>query len=118
MTLEQWMRDLKYLPEEFRDFHDQKDLFKAIAPMLAKYQAKSSYPELKQVSWADLQMLTIDVFLWFMAMHGYTLQPIPKRQRERLATRDLSATIAEDRAQETRAFQALLTERLSGSRQG
>jgi hypothetical protein len=59
-------------------------------------------------------MLTIDVFLWFMAMHGYTLQPMSKAQRQRLNTRDLVAAIAEDQAQETKAFQAMLADRLSG----
>jgi hypothetical protein len=65
----QWMKDGEYLPEFMRDFHDQKDLFKTIHQFLN--MEKNTY--VKDISWVQGQCYVIDVFLWFMAMHGYTL---------------------------------------------
>lgn len=67
----QYMNELKYLPEFIQDFHDQKDLFKAI------YQQWQDENEvLKKVNWVDAHVFTIDIFLWWMGLHGYKLQRI------------------------------------------
>lgn len=68
--VEKWREDGKYLPECMRDFHDQKDLFKAIHHTIAV----EGHGYAKDVSWMVGQCYVIDIFLWFMAQHGYTLQ--------------------------------------------
>jgi hypothetical protein len=59
----------KHLPEFMRDFHDQKDLFKAIHHTYAKDD-----PEAKMPDWRQAHCYTVDWFLWFMGLRGYTLQ--------------------------------------------
>lgn len=86
----EWLDSGEYLPAPLRDFHDQKDLFKAmheIIDVLGHDYAKS-------VSWRTGQCYVIDVFLWFMARRGYTLQ----RCRAQVPFRDLHADVAEARA--------------------
>jgi len=58
-----------------RDFHDQKDLFKAIHRLVAV--EKHEYA--KEVNWIAGHCYVIDIFLWFMARHGYTLQRAPQK---------------------------------------
>ena len=52
----------------------------------------------------EAHIYTIDVFLWFMAMHGYTLQ----RSRARVDFEDLAAKVAALKDQDAAAFRALL----------
>jgi hypothetical protein len=73
--VEQWRKDGRHLPRFMRDFHDQKDIFKAMHSMTAV--EKHEYA--KDVSWVVGQCYVIDIFLWFMARHGYTLQRTPKK---------------------------------------
>lgn len=103
--LNDWLNSGAYLPVEIRDFHDQKDVFKAIGEMLARYQAKAPnhHVAIKEVSWIDLQMLTIDVFLWFMAMHGYTLQQC----RQNVEFRDLATRVKEAKDREAQLLRAM-----------
>lgn len=63
----EWREKGKHLPIFMRDFHDQKDIFKA---MTDYFNNADEMP----VSWQDGHVFTIDWFLWFMAAHGYTLQ--------------------------------------------
>jgi len=63
----EWRKKGKHLPHFMRDFHDQKDIFKA---MTDYFDNSADMP----VSWRDGHEFTIDWFLWFMAAHGYTLQ--------------------------------------------
>lgn len=67
-----WREDSKHLPEFMRDFHDQKDIFKA---MLNYFNNAEDMP----VTWQDGHVFTVDWFLWFMAAHGYTLQKTKAR---------------------------------------
>ena len=53
-----------HLPQFLKDFHAQKDVFKAM----------HDYYDDAKLSWVDGQIYTIDHFLHFMAIHGYTLQ--------------------------------------------
>ena len=78
-----WMRDGGYLPPAFRDFHAQKDLFKTIHDRVLVH--KHDY--CGDVSWVSGQCYVVDVFLWFMARHGYTLQ----RSRRSVPHFDLEA---------------------------
>lgn len=68
MSIEAWLKSGAYLPPMMRDFHDQKDVFKALYDTIV-------IPErLKHVSWIDAHIFAIDIFLWWMARRGYTLQ--------------------------------------------
>ncbi len=60
----------RYLPDEFKDFHDQKDLFKEI---YNTYENAGNYHG-NQTSWVEMHCFCIDIFLWHMARKGYTLQ--------------------------------------------
>jgi len=84
-----WMKSGKYLPDVLRDFHDQKDLFKAMHDM----QQPNGPSELEagafKLDFITGQCYVIDRFLWFMARRGYTLQ----RSRARLPFLDLSADV-------------------------
>ncbi len=73
--MRQWLNSQGNLPDFMRDFHDQKDLFKSMFRMWQE-QAKESIPN---VVWTDAMVFTVDFFLWFMAMHGYTLQRTRKK---------------------------------------
>jgi hypothetical protein len=66
-SFKDWRKESKHLPEFMRDFHEQKDVFKA---MVSYFDNSEEMP----VSWVDGHVFTIDWFLWFMAAHGYTLQ--------------------------------------------
>ncbi len=66
MDVKEFLTNGLFLPGEFRDFHDQKDLFKSI-----DYWARETENE---INWQDAHVYTIDIFLKFMAAHGYTLQ--------------------------------------------
>ena len=67
--MQQWLESGEYLPHFMRDFHDQKDVFKA---MYFKQECNSD------INWIDGQIYTIDFFLWFMGKRGYTLQKCRK----------------------------------------
>ena len=72
--IEAWRKSGDYLPSFMRDFHDQKDLFKALHEVAERYDAGPGGPRLDGLGWVGAQCYTIDVFLWVMARHGYTLQ--------------------------------------------
>lgn len=101
-SIDQWMKSGRYLPPFLRDFHDQKDAFKAMHHVIDV--EKHEYA--KDVSWVVGQCYVIDIFLWFMAKRGYTLQ----RSRQRLPFRDMDNDISAEREAATRAFAAMLDE--------
>lgn len=70
MTFKKWLESGKYLPTIMRDFHDQKDLFKAIHNNVKV----EDHSYVKDVGWVTGQCYVIDIFLWTMAKRGYTLQ--------------------------------------------
>lgn len=82
--LRAWLDSAEYLPEFMRDFHDQKDVFKAIHELVNEHDGT------KAINWRDAHIYTIDVFLWFMARRGYTLQ----RSRAKCDFLDIHQTIA------------------------
>lgn len=69
--LDRWLHEGRYLPRFMRDFHDQKDLFKAIHQTIKVHD--KDY--IGDVTWVKGQIYVIDIFLWWMARRGYTLQP-------------------------------------------
>lgn len=68
----EWMKSGDYLPPAMRDFHDQKDLFKSIHQLIDVEE----HEYVRDVGWSTGHMYVIDIFLWFMARRGYTLQKI------------------------------------------
>lgn len=80
-SVEEWLKSAAYLPPPMRDFHDQKDIFKAIHELINV--EKHAYAG--KVDWIAGQCYVIDIFLWFMAKRGYTLQ----RSRMPFEFRDL-----------------------------
>lgn len=79
MSAEQYVNNQGHLPEFLKDFHDQKDFFKAIYAQYSEGKAKKL---LSEVNWIDAHCFTIDVFLWWMGVHGYKLQKARKRDVE------------------------------------
>lgn len=99
----EWRMAYKFLPKEFRDFHDQKDLFKAVH---ARVDVKAN-EYIKDLSFMQGQMYVIDIFLWFMARHGYTLQ----KSRAKLNFNSLDDTLKyceDERIEEMRKMFAAL----------
>ena len=100
-SLRQWRDDQKHLPEFMRDFHDCKDLFKAIDQYIVCEPGHLA----GDVSWIEAHCYTIDVFLWFMAEHGYTLQ----KSRAKQSFSDLPRRIKFERDTRHAAFSRALT---------
>lgn len=82
-----WLKSGEYLAPFMRDFHDQKDLFKAIHDQYRLHESHSTSDV--PIDFVQAQIYTVDRFLWFMAEHGYTLQ----RSRKRVQFCDLEATV-------------------------
>lgn len=105
-----WMKGGKHLPDVLRDFHDQKDLFKAMHDL----QQPSGPSELEAgaftLDFVTGQCYVIDRFLWFMARRGYTLQ----RSRSRLPFRDLQADVKAATEKRDAHLAALLEAHVSG----
>ena len=97
--LRAWLATGQYLPNVMRDFHDQKDLFKALHDTVNV--EKHSY--CGDVSWAKGQCYTVDIFLWWMASHGYTLQ----KSRHKKKFRNIHQTVEGARAARIDAAKAI-----------
>jgi hypothetical protein len=87
------INDGKHLPKWLRDFHDQKDVFKAIEDSWGRQEPPYD------VNWVNAQCYVIDRFLRFMAFHGYTL-----RKTTRFGSRDIQETIDQCRKASADAF--------------
>ena len=74
MNLKTYMGNGENLPEFIKDFHDQKDLFKAIYDLW-----REENDVLQKVNWVDAHVFSIDILLWWMGLHGYKLQKIRKK---------------------------------------
>lgn len=95
-----WLESAEYLPEPLRDFHDQKEVFKAMHEIVREDPSAL----IKRPDWMAGQCYVIDVFLWFMARRGYTLQ----RARKRLPFRDLGTDVTAQTMKRDAHFAALL----------
>lgn len=99
-SLSAWMSAGKYLPPFMRDFHDQKELFKTIDDATIKRPDDL----VKRPDWVSAHCYVIDVFLWFMAQRGYTLQ----RCRKQAEFRDIEADLKEWRDWRTQQASAAM----------
>lgn len=95
------IRAAKHLPKCLRDFHDQKDVFKSVHDVMSKHSPETC----EKVNWIEGQCYSIDVFLKFMALHGYEL----RKSRSR-PTYDLNQTIQERQDREAEVFKAALAQ--------
>lgn len=77
--IQNWRKSGDYLPEFMRDFHDQKDLFKALQDVVDGSNAKHGGHRALNGTWTNYHVYSVDIFLWVMAGHGYTLQRTRKR---------------------------------------
>ena len=68
--------DYKFLPLEFRDFHHQKDLFKEI---FQQYDYHNKIEESLQIPWTVFHVNVTDIFLYQMALRGYSLKHKKKK---------------------------------------
>ncbi|WP_334166286.1 hypothetical protein [Achromobacter mucicolens] len=94
-----WLENGSHLPPPLRDFHDQKDVFKAMHDIINV----QGHEYARSVDWVTGQCYVIDIFLWFMARRGYTLQ----RSRAKVPFRDLNEDV--ENARSKRLPQALPT---------
>ena len=102
-ALTNYVNSGEYLPDCLRDFHDAKDVFKTLHANVDL--SKNNY--CKDVTWDVAHCYVIDMFLWWMAKHGWTMQ----RSRKRIDFRDLDAVIKARKDAEAAAFRAYLDER-------
>lgn len=100
-AFDQWRKSGAYLPEFMRDFHDQKDLFKAMQDVVERSNEKHGGHRALNATWTDYHIYTVDIFLWVLAAHGYTLQR--SRQRFGFACIYDFVSAARDRAREALA---------------
>lgn len=97
-AINKWLSQGDYLPKPLRDFHKQKKVFKMIDELMsrrvANYKCDHGFePPEVVVNWVAGHIYVIDVFLWFMAKHGYTLQKMRSRKDSPLEFSDLSEAI-------------------------
>lgn len=100
MDNKEWREKQKHLPKFMRDFHDCKDLFKAIDQFIV---CDEDHPA-NSVSWVQAHCYTIDVFLWFMARHGYTLQ----KSKAKVQFDNLDDRIEQMRRKRSESFSKML----------
>lgn len=99
-NIDQWLKSGEYLPEPLRDFHNQKDVFKAMHEIIQERPGDT----IKRPSWIEGQVYVIDIFLWFMARRGWTLQ----RTRRTGNFRDLDADVTAQTERRNAAYMAAL----------
>lgn len=101
MNIESWLKSGKYLPPPLRDFHDQKDIFKTIHQTINV----DGHTYAKNIDWITGQCYVVDIFLWWMARRGYTLQ----RTRSKGEFIDLHEDVSTQTQQRNNEFMSLLS---------
>lgn len=103
MKITEYISKEKHLPKFLKDFHDQKDFFKS----LWWWQQKGGEStELSKHTWVSQHIYTIDIFLKFMAFHGYKLKKI----RSVTDTHDINETISIREKEVTNILEDALSE--------
>lgn len=95
--LAKWLESGEYLPEFMRDFHDQKDVFKAMHNTITNANENGN-PR-------DGHIYVVDTFLWYMARCGYTLQ----KSREQVEFKDMDDDIERMRREFSEKFRDILS---------
>ncbi|MNU30409.1 hypothetical protein D3C71_188940 [compost metagenome] len=107
-ALKRFLSEGKYLPEVMRDFHDAKEIFKTMHHV-SGWNEKEGWA--RDISWMDGQIYVIDLFLHFMARHGYTLQ----RSRAKLEFHDLYEKRRRFRDEQGDELASFLTARMAAA---
>jgi hypothetical protein len=117
-TRKEWLEAKLHMPHALRDFHAQKDIFKAVQHWVGKAQAEKPGDHMVRdlPNWIVAHIYVIDFFLWFMAVHGYTLQRAEKRSG--FEFEDLSATLETMREHEAAALRAMMDKVAEEEKQG
>lgn len=97
--LTEWLQSGEYLPEFMRDFHDQKDVFKAMHNTITNANENGN-PR-------DGHIYVVDTFLWYMARCGYTLQ----KSRKQVEFKDMDDDIERMRREFSEKFRNILSEK-------
>ena len=97
--LAKWLESGGYLPEFMRDFHDQKDVFKAMHNTITNANENGN-PR-------DGQIYVVDTFLWYMARCGYTLQ----KSRKQVEFKYMDDDIERMRREFSEKFRNILSEK-------
>lgn len=97
--LAKWLESGEYLPEFMRDFHDQKDVFKAMHNTITNANENGN-PR-------DGHVYVVDTFLWYMARCGYTLQ----KSRKQVEFKDMDDDIERMRREFSEKFRDILSEK-------
>lgn len=95
--LAKWLESGEYLPEFMRDFHDQKDVFKAMHNTITSANENGN-PR-------DGHIYVVDTFLWYMARCGYTLQ----KSRKQVEFKDIGDDIERMRREVSEKFRDMLS---------
>lgn len=82
-----------------RDFHDQKDVFKAMHNTITNANENGN-PH-------DGHIYVVDTFLWYMARCGYTLQ----KSRKQVEFKDMDDDIERMRREFSEKFRNILSEK-------
>lgn len=107
MGAKEYVESGAHLPDILKDFHDQKDFFKAI------YQKWGEGSEvLNSVKWTDAHVFTIDIFLHWAGLHGYKLQ---KSRAKNVEFYDIVDTIQHCNKIKSDQFSQMLSQRLNPS---
>lgn len=95
--LYEWLTSGEYLPLFMRDFHDQKDVFKAMHNTIHNANDNGN-PR-------DGHIYVVDTFLWYMARCGYTLQ----KSRKDVPFKDMQDDIDRYKAEMSVAFSVMIS---------
>jgi len=92
-----WLSSGEYMPEFLRDFHSQKDLFKAMHNTITNADENGN--------WRQGHIYVVDTFLWYMARCGYTLQ----RSRKQVPFRSMDDDIERYKNEVSDKFSIMLS---------
>lgn len=95
--LAKWLESGEYLPVFMRDFHDQKDVFKAMHNTITNANDNGNA--------RDGHIYVVDTFLWYMARCGYTLQ----KSRKQVEFKDINDDIERMRCEFSEKFRDMLS---------
>lgn len=94
----EWLQSGEYLPGFLRDFHDQKDVFKAMHDIIGNANENGNA--------RDGHIYVIDTFLWYMGRCGYTLQ----KSRKNVEFKDMQDDIERSKEIRREAFARVISE--------
>lgn len=100
--LSKWLQSGEYLPSFMRDFHDQKDIFKAMHHTITNADENGN--------WRDGHIYVVDTFLWYMARCGYTLQC----SRKHVNFKNMDDDIARMKSEISSSFAAIMQDAKNG----